>query len=248
MNKIYSILSLSAFLVFGASCSNSAKNATPSKEVVAPVEVGTLAKKPVNAVESHQKLTEFVPKNFTVLEVIQGDLNKDGVEDCVVFIQATKKEDIVDDEYKGQLDRNRRGIIVLLKEKDSYVLAAKNYDCFSSGNEDGGAYFSPELEITIENGKLYIHYGHGRYGDWTYTFRLKNSDLELIGYDSTSGAPVIESETSINFLTKKKQVKTNTNESAEGEDEIFDVKTETISSGKPIQLSEIEDFDVLDVE
>ena len=54
---------------------------------------------------------------------------------------------------------------MLFKVNEDYVLATKNYDCFSSENEDGGVYFAPELDISIEKGNLYVHYGHGRYGD-----------------------------------------------------------------------------------
>lgn len=95
--------------------------------------------------------------------------------------------------------------MVLFREKDNYVQIVKNYDCFSSENEDGGVYFAPDLEISIEKGKLSVHYSHGRYGYWSYTFWFKKNDFELIGYDSSShSGPVINSETSINFLTKKK--------------------------------------------
>lgn len=94
-----------------------------------------------------------------------------------------------------------------------------------------------------------MHYGHGRYGYWTYTFRVKNNDFELIGYDSSeSNGPVVNSDTSINFLTKKKVTKTNTNENAESGDEVFEEKTEKIKVDKLIQLSEIKDFDELEVE
>ena len=52
------------------------------------------------------------------------------------------------------VDRNRRGIIILFTEKDGYKLASKNYNCFSSENEDGGNYFSPELWVEERKGNL----------------------------------------------------------------------------------------------
>ena len=56
---------------------------------------------------------------------------------------------------KGKLiDRNRRGIIVLFSEEKGYKVAVKNYNCFSSENEDGGVYFAPYLSIDIRNSKL----------------------------------------------------------------------------------------------
>jgi tRNA nucleotidyltransferase (CCA-adding enzyme) len=192
--------------------------------------------------------TDFLPKGYVIFEKINGDLNNDGIVDCVLVIKGTDKNYFVSDKYRGQLDRNRRGIIILFNKNDYYELALKNYDCFSSENENGGVYFAPELSIEIKKGNLYAHYGHGRYGYWKYTFRFKNSDFELIGYDqSNNRGPLIESETSINFLNKKKQEKVNTNENAEGDDEVFKETWKNITINKLIKLSEIKDFDDLDM-
>ena len=198
-------------------------------------------------VEQKQNPTDFLPKGYVVFEKINGDLNKDGSDDCVLIIKGTDKNQIIKDEYRGQLDRNRRGIIVLLNKNGHYELAVKNYDCFSSENEDGGVYFPPELSIEIKSGNLFVHYGHGRYGYWQYNFRCQDSDFELIGYESSNGGAVIDSETSINFLSKKKQEKVNTNENAEGGDEVFKETWGKINVNKLIKLSEIKDFDELDM-
>jgi hypothetical protein len=189
---------------------------------------------------------DFIPQGYVVSEEINGDLNKDGIDDCVILIKGTDRSQFVEDENRGTLDRNRRGVIVLLKQKNRYTLVVKNEDCFSSENEDGGVYFAPELSVSIEKGNVLVHYGHGRYGYWQYTFKLHSSDLELIGYDASSGnGPVTERVTSINFLTKKKQIQENTNEDAEGGDEVFKETWESLKLEKTIRLSEIEDFDNL---
>ena len=72
--------------------------------------------------------------------------------------------------------------------------------------------------------------------------------FELIGYDSSDNyGPIVNTETSINFLTKKKVTKTNTNKNTESGDEVFEEKTEKIKVDKLIQLSEIKDFDELEI-
>ena len=190
---------------------------------------------------------DFLQKGFIVFEKIKGDLNNDGIEDCVLIIKGTDKKQIIIDEYRGKLDRNRRGIIVLLDKKNHYELAIKNESCFSSENEDGGVYFAPELSVEIKKGNLFVHYGHGRYGYWQYNFRYQESDFELIGYESSNGGAVIESETSINFLSKKKQEKVNTIKNAEGGDEVFEETWKKIKVNRLIKLSEIKDFDELDM-
>ncbi len=196
----------------------------------------------------HRAPSDFIPENYKEFETIYGDLNKDGLEDCVLIIKKVDTTQIMVNQYDKKVDRNRRGIIVLFKNENGYQLADQNLDCFSSENEDGGVYFPPELWINIKDNKLHVHYGHGRYGYWDYTFRFQNSNFELIGYDSSSNrGPVTLRETSINFLTKKKLVKVNTNEDSEGGDENFEETWSDIEIDHRIQLSQIKDFDALDM-
>lgn len=197
------------------------------------------------------KTSDFIPEGFKLFEEIKGDLNKDGIDDCILIIKAINKENIIQHEFRGELDRNRRGIIVLLNENGNYKMVLRNSECFSSENEEGGAYYAPELSVEIKNRNIYIHYAHGRNGYWKYTFRLKKSDFELIGYNSSNNdGGTVNSFTSINFLTKKKLVKFNTNQNGEIDesmDEIFEEKIENIKNNTIYRLSEIKDFDELSV-
>ena len=195
-----------------------------------------------------KKPSEFIPKGYIMFDKYFGDLNKDGKDDCVLVIKKTDTSNVVTNRFDKIVDRNRRGIIVLFKSAKGYQLADQNYTCFSSENEDGGVYYAPELWIGIKNQKLHVHYGHGRYGYWNYTFRFQNSNFEIIGYDSSSNrGPVTNRETSINFLTKKKLVRKNTNEAAESGEEIFKETWSKIEIENLIKLSEIKDFDELNM-
>ncbi len=248
MNKYLYFIVAIMILLGNTSCSDPNTNTTSAhtKEIL-NVEKTELDKV-TPPTKEEKNITGFFPKGYRSFEKVYGDLNKDGLEDCVIIIKGTDKKNIIKDEYRGELDRNRRGIIVLFSKNDSYELAVKNYDCFSSENEDGGVYYAPELSIEVKKGKLYIHYAHGRYGYWKYTFRYQNSDFELIGYDSSDhSGPVVNAETSINYLTKNKIIKANTNVNAEGGDEAFKEIVTRINVGKLIRLSEIKDFDELDV-
>lgn len=244
MNK-YLIIAGAFLMQLGIfSCTEKNKNETTTtvETLTNPEEVAE------TTVETKKNPADFIPKGYVIFDTIYGDLNKDGSEDCALVIKGTDKSKVIKDDYRGQLDRNRRGIIVLFNKNNSYELAVKNYDCFSSENEDGGVYFAPELSVEIEKGKLNIHYGHGRYGYWSYTFRFQNNDFELIGYDSSSSnGPVIDSDVSINFLTRTKIVNVNTNENAESGDEVFEKTVTKISKTKLTKLSEIKDFDELEV-
>ena len=202
------------------------------------IATATLSKKPA----------DFVPAGYTIFETVNGDLNSDQLPDCILIIKGTDKSKFVKDENRGMLDRNRRGIIILLNRNDHYEQLVKNYGCFSSENEDGGVYYAPELDLEVNKGKLVVNYRHGRYGYWFYTFRVKNNDMELIGYDaSNSNGPVINEEISINFLTKKKQTKENIKPDAEPGEEEFKESWANIKLKAPILLSAIKDFDELEM-
>jgi hypothetical protein len=102
-------------------------------------------------------LSGFVPEGFVLFDKIYGDLKKDGMEDCILIIKGTDKNNIIKDEYHGDLECNRRGLIVLFNKSDNYELVVKNYDCFSSENVDGGVYSPPELSISIEKWLLEVY-------------------------------------------------------------------------------------------
>ena len=193
--------------------------------------------------------TEFIPAGYVVFEKVQGDLNKDNQVDYVLIIKGTDKANFVKDEYRGELDRNRRGIIIALKNNDRYELVLENRDCFSSENEYGGVYYSPELDVSIKKGNLLVHYLHGRYGYWIYNFRYQNSDFELVGYDSSNNhGSIVKSTTSINLMTKKMLIKENVNQDAEeGGEEKFKETWKKFTLSKPIKLREIADFDGFDL-
>ncbi|WP_265437359.1 hypothetical protein [Aeromonas media] len=188
---------------------------------------------------------DFVPKGYVVFEKIEGDLNKDGQSDMVIVVKGTDNRNVIVDEYRGELDRNRRGLIIALNKGDHYELALDNPNCFSSENEDGGVYFAPELWVSVEKGILQIHYGHGRYGYWSYKFRYQNAGFELIGYDmSENRGPLVERVTCINFSTKKILIKENINQDAQEDgDETFKETWKRFSLPVPFNLKAVMDFD-----
>ncbi|CAM3641981.1 hypothetical protein [Flavobacterium chungbukense] len=243
--KYFSIIGTILLLSIIFSCKDSKTNEKESNTEV--TELKDIPEVEESNVVIKKDLADFIPKNYIPFDTIKGDLNKDGKEDIILIIKGTDKSKVIQHEYRGELDRNRRGIIALLNKNGGYELAVKNYDCFSSENEEGGVYYAPELDFEIKNGKLYVNYAHGRYGYWSYTFRYQNSDLELIGYDASSNhGPIVLTETSINFLTRKKIVNHNINENTYDGDEVFEKTESKISKNKLIKLSEIKDFDELE--
>lgn len=194
---------------------------------------------------------DFLPPGYVVVKKVFGDLNKDRQADVVLIIKGTSQSNFVKHGNRGLLDGNRRGLIVGLKKGDHYELALENRSCFSSENEDGGVYFPPELHIFVEKGNLRLHYAHGRYGFWTYTFRYQDADFKLIGYDSSENhGPVVDRSASINFLSKTMLIRENLH-SVEKRFPTRNKFKETSKSfvfAQLVSLRTVSDFDQLDVE
>ena len=195
-----------------------------------------------------RSVADFVPRGYVVVQEIKGDLNKDRDPDIVLIIKSMDSSKFVKDKYGGERDRNRRGILVALHDQHGYRLVLENRNCFSSENEDGGVYFAPELDVGINKGNLTIHYAHGRYGYWTYSFRYHNSNFALIGYDSSSDrGPVVQNTVSVNLSTGRARFLDNVNPDDDGGEEKFKETWKKFTLSKPIRLSEVRDFDELDV-
>ncbi|MFM7672062.1 MAG: hypothetical protein ACKO6Q_05645 [Bacteroidota bacterium] len=190
---------------------------------------------------------DFIPKGYVLFEKITGDLNKDGINDCILIIKGTDKRQFVTHEFRGLLDRNRRGVIILFNKNGYYEQAEKNYDCFRSENEEGGVYFPPDLIVSVKRGNLRFHYAHGRYGYMTFIFKCLNGGFYLIGFeDSNNSGPIVVSQKSINFLTKRIKERKNVNENLLEEDsEVFKTTWKRFSFPKLIRLSKVADMEDL---
>ncbi|GHT40825.1 hypothetical protein AGMMS49965_09690 [Bacteroidia bacterium] len=189
---------------------------------------------------------DLMYSNDTVFEKIAGDLNNDDEDDCVIITKQTKKSAFVTDEYYGELDCNRRGMVIALKEGEEYNLVEAISDCFSSEYQNDGGY----VAAAIEKGNLLIHCGHGSDGWWcryTFRYRNRNNDFELIGYEQTNTrGPVRTNIININFLTKKKQTLFNTNLDA---GEVFEETWQDIEMPNGlVELIEIYDFDKFNID
>lgn len=206
------------------------------------------AKASGSTTDFEKSIATSIPNGYVLSERIQGDLNGDKIKDNVLIIKGTDKTSIIKNEAGETLDKNRRGIIIALSSNGGHQVVLTKAECFSSENEDGGGYFAPELFVEIKNGVLKINYLHGRYGAWSYTFRFQNSSFELIGFDSSENrGPVILRTTSINLSTNKVQTKVNMNPDSESGEEKFKSTLNRFQPIKAVKLSEIDDFDNLDV-
>ena len=113
------------------------------------------------------------------------DVNKDGKTDYLLNLEGPYEQGNYpkDKEEDGGYDRPfhaNRGIMLVINEGDtSYVSDIWNSGCFSPVDEDGGAYYAPELSVDGNKDTLKIHYSHGRYGCWSFKFVYRDGDYQL---------------------------------------------------------------------
>lgn len=81
----------------------------------------------------------FVPVNFVIADRVDGDLNKDGAEDCVLRV-------------KGDIP-SRDGLIIIFKNKDAYKLALKNYTCCALVTDYDEEYLQVDYNFVISNNR-----------------------------------------------------------------------------------------------
>ena len=154
--------------------------------------------------------------NQTALyDAIKGDLNKDGIDDVAVVTQETFKEKFMpfsdgcdestkDDKWCQIVNKNRRGVVILLSNGDKYEAVVTKRDIFESPNEDGGAYFPPELVVEIKNSELKFFYSYGKYGYWEYVFALDGKDFKLVRYfSSVNNGPKPEHIVKMDFINHR---------------------------------------------
>src|SRR5688500_7887709 len=132
MNKPLLTLATVLTLLGTNSCSDSKTNelSSPTNKIADVEKMDSI--KISTPTEERKSIIDFVPKGYKLTEKVYGDLNKDGLEDCVIIIKATRKDQFVETEDRGIVDLNKRGLIVLLNKNGQYELAAKNYECFET--------------------------------------------------------------------------------------------------------------------
>ena len=170
----------------------------------------------------------FIPKNWKVLEKVQGDLNQDRQADLALIVEDTDPKNIIRNENLGsaELNINKRKLLILFKNNQGYRLVATNPYLPTEGDIESPCLADPIGEndpLEIKNGllKVNLHYWLSC-GSWyvtnhSYTFRYQDQAFKLIGYDNNdfhraSGEITAQS---INFLTGKTKNTSGENEFSE---------------------------------
>lgn len=184
--------------------------------VAAQVEEGCVTPGPDDypaIVETGKTVAEFIPKGFTVVKRVSGDLNGDGAADAAMIIQGTSKKFLNKNEGFGGpvFDTNPRILFILFKEKANagFRVAARSNTFVVIPHSP--VMTEPFLDMSIKKGVLsFLFEEFYSAGSWsmsnrTYKFRFEDGEFVLIGLDKTyTQRNTGEIETrSYNFLTGK---------------------------------------------
>lgn len=143
-----------------------------------------------------------IPSNYSVVDSVLGDLDKDGVDELVVAYNTKSDED----EIKEGVPRE---LIIYKKRNNQWVVWQKSMQALYESS-DGGMMGDPFGEITIEKGVLKILQEGGSAWKWNHTdqYRYDGKDFKLIGYKSVAGRNCTEWEmVDFNLVTGKITVK-----------------------------------------
>jgi hypothetical protein len=167
-----------------------------------------------------QKLSDFIPNGWTLLDSAKSDMNNDGNNDLAFVLQYRDSVSIVKTEY-GDTDTviTQPRMLLLafynINEKRYEIKAQSNTFILNHDNPDMG---EPFQDISISKGILKIDFdifmNSGGWGTFrnTYKFRYQDKEFKLIGVDYyylNRGSGETE-DRSYNFLTKKVRISTGT--------------------------------------
>lgn len=122
-----------------------------------------------------------VPENFSIVDTVTGDLDKDSIKELVVA-------------YNTDVGNALAGVereLIIYKPEDNKWIVWKTSRQALYASRDGGMMGDPFGEIIIENGILIINHNGGSSWKWSITdkYRFQNDDFYLIGYTSNYGKP-----------------------------------------------------------
>ena len=122
-----------------------------------------------------------VPRDYSVIDSILGDLDKDGVDELVVAYNTKSDEEEIDNGVPREL-------IIYKKVNHKWIVWQKSMQALL-GSRDGGMMGDPFGEITIENGILKILQEGGSSWKWNTIdkYRYDGKEFKLIGCESHYG-------------------------------------------------------------
>ena len=224
--KVLFLFSILSFFLLGSSCdflskkkdanvidTNEPLTSTTDEESTTSV----IEEYPTDFPEQGNKMEDFVPKHWSAIMKVDGDLNKDGLTDTALIVEQENPENISVTEYNDTLNTNPRALLVLFKQENgTYKLAAKNDKGFIEPPKESSSLLDPlgEGDINIKNNTLRLRFQYFfSAGSWyitnvEYVFRYQNNHFELIGVETNSSHRATGEETIVSFNLSTNKLET----------------------------------------
>ncbi len=160
---------------------------------------------------SVQRIVDFVPAGWTILDSAYGDLNKDELNDAAIILQHIDSVLLVNNSEDTVLTQPRILLLIFKNSANNKFSLKKQSNSFIL-KHDNDIMDDPYQGIAIDKGILKIDF-HIFYkmGSWfstssTYKFRYDGKDFKLFGadYSTFDWATLDYDDFSYNFLTKKR--------------------------------------------
>ena len=224
--KVLFLFSILSFFLLGSSCDFLSKK--KDANVIDTNEPITLAtdeelitseteEYPTDFPEQGNKMEDFVPKHWSAIMKVDGDLNKDSLADTALIVEQENPNNISITEYNDTLNTNPRALLVLFKQENgTYKLAAKNDKGFIEPPKESSSLLDPlgEGDINIKNNTLRLRFQYFfSVGSWyitnvEYVFRYQNNHFELIGVETNSFHRATGEETIVSFNLSTNKLET----------------------------------------
>ena len=224
--KVLFLFSILSFFLLGSSCDFLSKkkdaNVIDTNEPITSTTdeestTSVIEEYPTDFPEQGNKMEDFVPKHWSAIMKVDGDLNKDGLADTALIVEQENPENISVTEYNDTLNTNPRALLVLFKQENgTYKLAAKNDKGFIEPPKESSSLLDPlgEGDINIKNNTLRLRFQYFfSAGSWyitnvEYVFRYQNSHFELIGVETNSFHRATGEETIVSFNLSTNKLET----------------------------------------
>ncbi|MCH9740176.1 MAG: tetratricopeptide repeat protein [Epsilonproteobacteria bacterium] len=154
-------------------------------------------------------LEKSIKENYQILDIAQGEINKDSHKDSVVVLSYVDRVKIEHQEFGKPSNTNNRVLLVLWGTKEGFKVHTQNNQAIYP--DDVPNCDDSFNGIEIKDKSLYIAYrywcsaGGWSQGEETYQFIYRDNKMVLAGLESwnNSRASGEGKEVSANFLTKK---------------------------------------------